>query len=428
VEPLLAARLQMALTLGFHIVFACFGMGLPILLLVAEGRFLKTGDTEWKTLAKRWSKVFAVLFAVGAVSGTVLSFELGLLWPKFMGTYGPVIGLPFTLEAVAFFIEAIFAGIYLYGWDRLSPRAHWLSGIPIALAGLASAVFVVTANAWMNAPLGFTMQGGRVIAVEPVTAMLSSASAPQVVHMLFAAGLVCGFGVASVYAAARLRGNDTSRVRRAMMLGLAMGAICAPFQALSGDWAARVVARTQPVKFAALEGQFKTEARAPLRIGGIPDEEAGTTRWAIEIPGGLSWLAFHDSNAVVQGLEAVPPEDRPPVPIVHFSFQAMIGIGFFLLAVAAWTGGSLAFRRKLPAGRVFLWMVVLAGPLAAIGLEAGWIVTEVGRQPWIVQGWMRTKDAVTDAPGLGWSLGISIGIYAILIAGTFVALRHLARK
>jgi cytochrome d ubiquinol oxidase subunit I len=428
VEPLLAARLQMALTLGFHIVFACFGMGLPILLLVAEGRFLKTGDTEWKTLAKRWSKVFAVLFAVGAVSGTVLSFELGLLWPKFMGTYGPVIGLPFTLEAVAFFIEAIFAGIYLYGWDRLSPRAHWLSGIPIALAGLASAVFVVTANAWMNAPLGFTMQGGRVIAVEPVTAMLSSASAPQVVHMLFAAGLVCGFGVASVYAAARLRGNDTSRVRRAMMLGLAMGAICAPFQALSGDWAARVVARTQPVKFAALEGQFKTEARAPLRIGGIPDEEAGTTRWAIEIPGGLSWLAFHDPDAVVQGLEAVPPEDRPPVPIVHFSFQAMIGIGFFLLAVAAWTGGSLAFRRKLPAGRVFLWMVVLAGPLAAIGLEAGWIVTEVGRQPWIVQGWMRTKDAVTDAPGLGWSLGISIGIYAILIAGTFVALRHLARK
>src|SRR5688572_6363002 len=264
-EPLMAARLQMALTLGFHIIFACFGMGLPILLLIAEGRFLKTGDVEWKNLAKRWSKAFAVLFAVGAVSGTVLSFELGLLWPKFMGTFGPVIGLPFTLEAIAFFIEAIFAGIYLYGWDRLSPRAHWLSGIPIAVAGLASAVFVVTANAWMNAPLGYTLVANKVVAAQPVVAMLSTASGPQVVHMLFAAGLVCGFGVAAVYAAARLRGNDSTRVRRAMLLGLSMGAVCAPLQAVSGDWAARVVAQTQPVKFAALEGQFKSEARAPLR-------------------------------------------------------------------------------------------------------------------------------------------------------------------
>src|SRR5262245_30893848 len=237
-EPLLAARLQMALTLGFHIVFACFGMGLPILLLVAEGRYLKTGDADWKLLAKRWSKVFAVLFAVGAVSGTVLSFELGLLWPKFMGTYGPVIGLPFTLEAIAFFVEAIFAGIYLYGWERLKPRAHWLSGIPIAIAGLASAVFVVTANAWMNSPLGFTLRDDKIIAAQPVLAMMSSASAPQVVHMLLAAGLVCGFGIAAVYAAARLRGDTSIRVRRAMTLGLAMGAICAPLQAVAGDWAA----------------------------------------------------------------------------------------------------------------------------------------------------------------------------------------------
>ena len=427
-EPLMAARLQMALTLGFHIIFACFGMGLPILLIVAEGRFLKTGDVEWKNLARRWSKGFAVLFAVGAVSGTVLSFELGLLWPKFMGTFGPVIGLPFTLEAIAFFIEAIFAGIYLYGWDRLSPRAHWLSGFPIAIAGLASAVFVVTANAWMNAPLGYTMVGNRVVAAQPVVAMLSTASGPQVVHMLFAAGLVCGFGVAAVYAAARLRGNDSTRVRRGMALGLAMGAICAPLQAVSGDWAARVVAQTQPVKFAALEGQFKSEARAPLRIGGLPDSETETTRYAIEIPGGLSWLAFKDPDHVVPGLDRVPKEDRPPVAVVHLAFQCMIGVGMYLLALAAWTGGSLAIRRKLPTGRPFLWMVVAAGPLAAIGLEAGWVVTEVGRQPWIVQSVMRTREAVTDAPGLGWSLALSIAIYTVLIAGTLVALRHLARK
>ena len=427
-EPLLAARLQMALTLGFHIIFACFGMGLPILLLVAEGRFLKTGDAEWRTLARRWSKVFAVLFAVGAVSGTVLSFELGLLWPRFMGTYGPVIGLPFTLEAIAFFVEAIFAGIYLYGWDRLSPRAHWLSGVPIAVAGLASAVFVVTANAWMNCPGGFTLRGDKVVAAEPVAAMLNPASGPQVVHMILAAGLVCGFGVASVYAAARLRGSDSPRVRNAMMLGLAMGAICAPLQAVSGDWAARTVARTQPVKFAALEGQFKTEAGAPLRIGGIPDSESETTRFAIEIPGGLSWLAHGDSGKVVEGLDRVPRADRPPVAVVHFAFQAMIGAGLFLLAISAWVGGSLVLRRKLPASRSFLWMVLIAGPLAGVGLEAGWVVTEVGRQPWIVQGMMRTKDAVTEAPGIGWAFAAALAIYAILTAGTIVALRHLARK
>jgi len=427
-EPLLAARLQMALTLGFHIIFACFGMGLPILLLVAEGRYLKTGDPEWKALARRWSKAFAVLFAVGAVSGTVLSFELGLLWPRFMGTFGPVIGLPFSLEAIAFFVEAIFAGIYLYGWDRLSPRAHWLSGFPIAIAGLASAVFVVTANAWMNCPQGFTLRGGKVIAAEPVSAMLNPASGPQVVHMVLAAGLVCGFGVASIYAAARLRGNDSPRVRRAMMLGLAMGALCAPLQAVSGDWAARTVARTQPVKFAALEGQFKTEAGAPLRIGGLPDPETETTRYAIEIPGGLSWLAHGDAGKVVEGLDRVSRADRPPVVVVHLAFQLMIGAGLFLLAIAFWTGGSLIVRRKIPATRPFLWLVVLAGPLAVIGLEAGWIVTEVGRQPWIVQGVMRTREAVTDAPGIGWAFAAALFIYATLTTGTLVALRHLARK
>lgn len=427
-EPLLAARLQMALTLGFHIVFACFGMGLPVLLLVAEGRFLKTGDPEWRAVARRWSKAFVLLFAVGAVSGTVLSFELGLLWPKFMGTFGPVLGLPFTLEAFAFFVEAIFAGIYLYGWDRLSPRAHWLSGFPIAIAGLASAVFVVTANAWMNCPQGYTLEGGKVVAAEPIRAMINPASAPQVVHMLLAAGLVCGFGIASIYAASILRGRDTPRIRRAMALGLAMGAICAPLQAVSGDWAARVVARTQPVKFAALEGQFKTQAGAPLRIGGIPDSESETTRFAIEIPGGLSWLAHGDPSAEVKGLDSVPRADRPPVAIVHLSFQAMIGAGLFLLAVAGWTGGSLLFRKKLPQGRAFLWSLVIAGPLAVVGLEAGWIVTEVGRQPWIVQGVMRTKEAVTDAPGIGWAFAAAVAIYAILTAGTIVALRHLARK
>ena len=427
-EPLLAARLQMAITLGFHIVFACFGMGLPILLLVAEGRFLRTGDEIWRRIARRWSKAFAVLFAVGAVSGTVLSFELGLLWPGFMGTFGPVIGLPFTLEAFAFFLEAIFAGIYLYTWDRLPPRAHWLTGFPIAISGLASAAFVVTANAWMNCPQGFTLIRDKVVAAEPIRAMLNPASGAQVVHMILAAGLVAGFGIASVYAVGRLRGRDSPHHRRALALGLAMGAVCAPLQAAAGDWAARVVARTQPVKFAAMEGQFRTEARAPLRIGGIPDPETGTTRYAIEIPGGLSWLAHKDPDAVVLGLDRVWKSDRPPVVIVHLAFQAMVGIGLALIALSAWAAGSLLARGRLPEGRAFLWSVALAGPLAAIALEAGWVVTEVGRQPWIVQGILRTSHAVTDAPGIGWIFAISLAIYAALTVGTILALRHLAGK
>ena len=418
----------MALTLGFHIVFACFGVGLPVLLLVAEGRYLRTRDEGWRIIARRWSKCFGVLFAVGAVSGTVLSFELGLLWPDFMGTFGSVIGLPFTMEAFAFFLEAIFVGIYIYTWDRLPPQAHWLSAIPIAIAGIASAAFVVTANAWMNCPQGFLLVGGKVVYAEPLRAMLNPASGPQVVHMIFAAGLVAGFGVASVYAVGILRGKDSPHRRRALALGLAMGAICAPLQAISGDWAARIVARTQPVKFAAMEGQFRTQARAPLRLGGLPDSEAETTRFAIEIPGGLSWLAFGDPDAVVNGLDRVPRGDRPPVAVVHLAFQAMVGAGVALLALSAWVGGTLVFRKRLPRGRVFLWWVALAGPLAAMALEAGWVVTEVGRQPWIVQGILRTRNAVTDAPGVGWVFAAALAIYSALTAATIVALRHLARK
>lgn len=424
---LLAARLQMAATLGFHIVLACLGVGLPVLLLVAEWRFLRTGDELWRTLARRWSKAFAVLFAVGAVSGTVLSFELGLLWPEFMGRFGAVIGLPFTLEAFAFFLEAIFAGIYLYGWDRLPPRIHWLSGLPIAAAGVASAWFVVTANAWMNVPQGFRLVDGRVVAADPVSAMLNPATPAQTAHMIVAAYMVTGFLVASCYATIQLRGKATAYHRRAMVLGLLLGSVFAPVQLVVGDWAARVVAQTQPVKLAALEGQFRTETRAPLRLGGIPDEEASRTRFAIEIPGGLSWLAYRDSHAVVQGLNEFPRSARPPVAIVHLAFQTMVAIGCFLLALAGWGMWSLWRWRQVPQGRLFLWSLSVAGPLAVLALEAGWVVTEVGRQPWIVQGVMRTADAVTEAAGLWWVYLATVSIYAVLGAGTLIVLNLLAR-
>lgn len=422
---LLAARLQMAFTLGTHIILACLGVGLPVLLILAEGLSLR-GDRVWRELARRWSRAFAVLFAVGAVSGTVLSFELGLLWPEFMGRWGSVIGLPFTLEGFAFFVEAIFAGIYLYGWDRLPARVHWLTAFPIAGAGFASAWFVVTANAWMNSPTGFDIVDGQLVNIDPVAAMLNPATGAQTTHMILAAYMVTGFLLASFYALQMLRGQRTPLVRRALLASLALGCLATPFQMVSGDWCAKVVARTQPVKFAAMEATFETTQRAPLHIGGIPDPKTGTVAFSLEIPGLLSFLASGDSRSTVVGLNDFPREDWPPVTIVHVAFQIMVGLGLFLLAVSIWTGVR-AIRKTAPdAGRGYLPLVFLSGPAAVIAMESGWVVTEVGRQPWIVQGLMRTREAVTGAEGLWWILAFTILIYAVLLAGLWISLRLLA--
>lgn len=425
-ENLLPARLQMAFTLGFHIILACFGVGFPVLLLVAEWRFLKTGEELWRTLARRWSKVFAVLFAVGAVSGTVLSFELGLLWPEFMGRWGGVIGLPFTMEGFAFFLEAIFAGIYLYGWDRLPPRVHWYTGWPIAISGFMSAFFVVTANSWMNTPAGFALKNGEIVDIDPIAAMFNPAAGAQITHMIVAAYLVSGFGIAAFYALRLLRGSHLKYDRRGMTLGLLMALPMVPVQMAVGDWAAKVVAESQPIKLAAMEGQFRTETRAPLRIGGIPDEEAQETRYAIEIPGGLSFLSYGDFNAEVKGLEDFPRKNLPPVAVVHYAFQIMVGIGTLMLFAAVWAGVAWYRHRDWPRSRWFLWLTVALGPLSVIALEAGWVVTEVGRQPWIVQGVMRTAEAVTDAPGIWQVFGVTMAIYGGIGLATVIVLRQIA--
>jgi cytochrome bd ubiquinol oxidase subunit I len=420
-----AARVQMALSLGWHIIIACFGVGMPGLVLFAEWRGWRTGDPNYGLLARRWARAMGVLFAVGAVSGTILSFELGVLWPGLMGRYGQVIGLPFTLEGFAFFIEAIFLGIYLYAWDRLPPRVHLLSGIPIVIAGVASAFFVVAANAWMNQPRGFDLTDGEVTGVDPWAAMFNPATPPQTTHMILAAFMVTGFSMASVYAFAILRGRRDRYHLLGFLIPFTVAAVLTPVQIVVGDWIARFIADYQPVKLAALEGVYETARGVPLHVGGVVVD--GEMRYAIRIPNGLSLLAHHDPHAEIIGLDQVPEADRPPVNVVHLAFQAMVGIGLALLALAGWHALSWWRRRRPPQSRWFWRAAVLGGPAAVVALESGWITTEVGRQPWIVYGVMRTADAVNPSPGLWGGLLILVAVYTALTVAAIYVLRRLAR-
>ena len=397
---LLAARAQMAMSLAFHIIFAVIGIAMPLLMVIAEGLWLRTREEVYLTLAKRWAKGTAIMFAVGAVSGTVLSFELGLLWPNFMAYAGPIIGMPFSLEGFAFFLEAIFLGLYLYGWDRIPKYAHWFAGVMVLLGGTLSGIFVVTANAWMNTPTGFSIVNGEVTNVDPIAAMLNPSSFTQTLHMTIAAFLAVGFAVAGIHAYFLRRDPSNLFHRRAFAIALSVGGVFALLQPISGDLSAKKLAKHQPIKLAAMEAQWETERGAPLRIGGIPNEDTEETRYALEIPKALSFLAHSDFNAEIMGLKAVPREDRPPVAIVHFAFQIMVACGIVLI-IAGVLGGWLAWKHKsLPDQRWYLRFVTLCTPLGFIAIEAGWTVTEVGRQPWIIYNYMRTAEAVTPMPNL----------------------------
>lgn len=399
-DDFLFARSQMAMSLAFHIIFAVMGIGMPMLMAISEGLHLKTRNPVYLDLSKRWARGTAILFAVGAVSGTVLSFELGLLWPGFMEAAGSVIGMPFSLEGFAFFTEAIFLGIYLYGWNRISPMAHFVSGILVAISGAFSAIFVVCANAWMNTPTGFNYVDGQFVDIDPLAAMLNPAAGQQIIHMMLAAYVAIGFGVAAIHAF-YLRKNPSSEFhRRAFGIALSIAIVATPLQILSGDRIAKMTAETQPAKFAAMEGHYKTETNAPLIIGGIPDDDAMEVHYGVEIPGALSFLAHGNFDTPVIGLEDIPRDEWPNTKIVHWSFDLMVACGMIMLLIALWGALSWFRQKSVPTARRFLTAVMLAGPLGFIAIEAGWFVTEVGRQPWIIYKIMRTSEAVTPATGL----------------------------
>jgi cytochrome d ubiquinol oxidase subunit I len=426
---LFQARQMQALSLTVHIPIVCFGIAFPAMMLFVEGLYLRTGDATYKALAKRWSKVAITLFAVGVVTGTILSFEFGLLWPEFMARFGEVFGIGFALEGISFFVEAIFIAIYVYGWDRLPRRTHFLTGIPVVLSGFAGSFNVIAVNGWMNDPTGFDLgPNGEVLDPKPWSALLNSNMWHELIHMYLAGYLVCGFIVAGVYAYAWLKGRRDHYHRTALVVTLAFASLVAPVQVIVGDWAGRTVAQRQPVKLAAMEGLQHATKGAPFTLGGFYDESRGEVRFGVEVPRMLSLLAKHNPNATITGLDSVPLADRPPVNVVRYAFQTMAGIGTGLALLGVWFVVTWYRKRRLPSSPWFFRLVMLAGPLAFVALIAGWITTEVGRQPWIVYQVMRTEEAVTNADGLGVGYVALILVYVGVGAAVVWLLRRLARK
>lgn len=413
-QSTLFARGQMAYSLGFHIVFAAIGIAMPLLTVIAEVLSYRTGDKLYLDLAHRWTKGTAVFFAVGAVSGTALSFELGLLFPTFMKHAGPVIGMPFSLEGFAFFTEAIFLGIYLYGWDRVSRAAHVFAGVMVALSGMASASFVTLVNAWMNTPRGFKVRDGQLVNLDPIAAAFTPFALHEVAHTLLASYMATTLAVGAIHAYRLLRDPSARFHRLALQIALVVTIPAALLEPAVGHFAGQQVAEYQPLKLAAMEGLERTQTRAPVTIG------------PIAIPGMLSFMAFNDFDAEVKGLEEFPREDWPHA-IVHWSFLVMVGLG---TAAAGYAGFTLLYwlrHRRLPSSRAWLWTTVALGPSGMIAMEAGWIVTEVGRQPWTIYGFLRTADAATPVPQMWLPFVLFALVYAALGAITVSVLMRQIR-
>jgi len=422
----LAARSQMAISLGFHIIYSCIGMVMPFFMAVSHYKWIKTGDLVYKNITRAWSKGVAIFFATGAVSGTILSFELGLLWPKFMEQAGPIFGMPFSLEGVAFFIEAIALGFFLYGWDKFNKWFHWFTCLVIGVSGIVSGILVVSANSWMNNPSGFNFLNGHYLNVDPIKAMFNGSWFSEALHMSLAAFSATGFAVAGVHALMIAKRKNVVFHTKAFKIAIVFGAIAAILQPFSGDISAKNVYKTQPAKLGAMEAYYHTQAHAPLVIGGLPDTAAKKVNYGIEIPGLLSFLVHDNFSEPVNGLDKIPRQNQPPVMVTHIAFELMIAIGSAMMFLGLMYFFAIWKKRSWLSKKWFLNLFILATPFGFIAVEAGWTVTEVGRQPWIIYGIMRTSNAVTPMPGIHYTFYLFTAVYFTLtIAAIFLLSRQI---
>jgi cytochrome bd ubiquinol oxidase subunit I len=433
VNPVPWARAQMALTLAFHIILVPLGVSWAFMALIANYRGIKHDDGDAMRLAQRWSKYMAVTFAVGAVTGTVLTFEFGLLWPRFMGQWGEAFGIPFAFEGLFFFTEAIFIAIYIYGWRSLKPWTHFWTGVPLVITGVLGSIAVVAANAWMNSPEGFTLNAaGEVVDVDPLGVIFNDAMPLMAAHMVIAAYVVGGFLVASVYAFAMLRGRRDRHHRLGFLIAFSVGAVAIPIQMGVGDSLARWVYNNQPVKFAAIEMVPDSESDVPETLFGHLNSD-GTVTGGIPIPGLASWLSDPSTgtSTVVQGLDTVPEDERPTISqvnTVHLAWDVMVGLGTLLFLLSAWYALCWLFRKDMPKSRWFLRIASGAGVAAVITMEAGWVVSEVGRQPWIVYNFMKVEDAATANTAVWITFVLVASLYVGLGITTVLILRKMSKR
>ncbi|MES2110239.1 MAG: cytochrome ubiquinol oxidase subunit I [Bacteroidota bacterium] len=422
----IAARSQMAISLGFHIIYSCIGMVMPVFMAVSHYKWIKTGEPVYKNVTQAWSKGVAIFFATGAVSGTILSFELGLLWPKFMEHAGPIFGMPFSLEGVAFFIEAIALGFFLYGWNKFNKWFHWFTGVLVGVSGIASGILVVSANSWMNSPSGFEYVNGQYINIDPIKAMFNGSWFSESLHMTIAAFSATGFAVAGIHALMIARKKNVLFHTKAFRIAIVFGAIAAILQPFSGDISAKNAAKRQPAKLAAMESYFHTQPYSPLTVGGFPDTAAKKNKYGLEIPGLLSFLVYDNFQQPVKALDQIPTNEQPPIAVTHIAFEIMIAIGSTMMLVGILYFIAVWKKRSWLTKNWFLKLFILSTPFGFIAVEAGWTVTEVGRQPWIIQGIMRTSEAVTPMPGIQYSFYLFTLVYLILsIAVIFLLSRQI---
>lgn len=425
-ESVFFSRVLTELTLSFHIIYATIGVGIPLMIMIAQWVGIKKQDEHYILMARRWTRGFVITVAVGVVTGTAIGLQLSLLWPNFMEMAGNVIALPLFMETFAFFFEAIFLGIYLYTWDRFeNQKKHLLLLIPVAIGASFSAVFITIVNAFMNAPQGFDLVNGQLVNISPVLAMFNPAMPTKVAHVLATAYMTSAFILAAIGAYRMLKGSNHVYHKKALFLTMKIGLIFSIAAAVIGDFSGKYLAEYQPEKLAAAEWHFETEEGAPLMLYGVLDD--GEVKYALKIPYALSILAHSNPNAEVIGLNEFPEDEIPPL-YIHYMFDIMVTIGIWMTLLSLVYVIGIWKKWSLVSSKWFRWLIVLGGPLSVIAIEAGWWFTEVGRQPWVLRGIMRTEDAATTSGQVDTMLVLFAGLYVVLAIGSVVVLARMFRK